>query len=260
MQGQALKTSQAVRRVAMNVLDNQFTRPYVRVLRPSTIPLAAGEIQLARTIQHFNILQVLDIGANRGQYARLLRDRVGYSGEIISVEPGAPQAAELRERAQYDARWTIHELAIGGTTGTQTLNVMNESQFNSLLEPNPDDFLEARGHTLKDRVQVSVVTLEEIFATIRSTELSGARMLKLDTQGTELTILRSGAPILGQFSVIQAEVSFKSIYDKGATFHEVSSYLDEMGFQMGAISAHNIDHFPRLYDADAIFVRADLVE
>jgi FkbM family methyltransferase len=256
----ALSTRELVRRAALTVLENPYTRPYVRVLRPNAIPLAAGEVQLAKTLEHFGITKVLDVGANSGQYAQLLRNRAGYLGNIISIEPGATQAEQVRRLAQLDPRWSVLEVAIGEKTGQQMFNVMNESQFNSLLEPDADQFLELRGHKLKERVQVSVLTLSDLLDQVTSQDVSEKLMLKLDTQGTELSILRAGSSVLKRFCVIQSEVSFRSIYQNGASFHEVSSFLEEAGFRIGAIFANNSGHFPRLYDADAIFVRADLVE
>ena len=58
---------------------------------------------LTQLFDKLQIQCVLDVGANRGQYRQLLRERVGYEGLIISFEPLAQNIASLRAQAEADA-------------------------------------------------------------------------------------------------------------------------------------------------------------
>src|SRR5207249_10716219 len=60
---------------------------------------------------------VLDVGASRGQFYRLVRS-VGFRGRVISFEPIASLHAELTEHAKVDSDWVIApRMAVGCATG-----------------------------------------------------------------------------------------------------------------------------------------------
>jgi FkbM family methyltransferase len=59
---------------------------------------------------------VLDIGANNGQYGKLLRDIIGYQGRIVSFEPLSDAYGLLKKTAASDPLWECHNNAFGGAT------------------------------------------------------------------------------------------------------------------------------------------------
>jgi hypothetical protein len=63
-----------------------------------------------------------------------------------------------------------------------------------------------------------------------------AAFLKLDTQGTELDILRSGGQLMASLLGIHLEVSFQPFYSGQAIFHDVDAYLVQQGFTLRALN------------------------
>ena len=57
--------------------------------------------------QHFKIDTLLDVGANAGQYAGLMRE-LGYKGNIHSFEPTSLAFKLLSNRSKKDKNWHSH--------------------------------------------------------------------------------------------------------------------------------------------------------
>jgi hypothetical protein len=55
---------------------------------------------------------ILDVGANRGQYALELR-KLGYKENIISFEPVKESFDELKKWSRFDSKWTVYPFALG---------------------------------------------------------------------------------------------------------------------------------------------------
>ena len=75
------------------------------------IQLQLHQIQEVTTLrkffEFFKVDLVLDVGANTGQYAEMLRTKVGFQGKIISYEPFSTAFIELKEK-------TLHEELMEG--------------------------------------------------------------------------------------------------------------------------------------------------
>jgi len=70
--------------------------------------------QWAKTIDLIKKLQVnlvLDVGANRGFYAKHLRAS-GYKGQIVSFEPIPREADSVRSLSKDDPDWSVEEYAL----------------------------------------------------------------------------------------------------------------------------------------------------
>ena len=73
---------------------------------------------------------VLDVGANAGQYGRMLR-RHGYEGWIVSFEPVRTAFEELAATAAVDERWRVFQLALGSRAEHRRIAVAEVSQLSS---------------------------------------------------------------------------------------------------------------------------------
>src|ERR1700730_646638 len=102
------------------------TLKYLRIIDQRDLHLLHERAHLRRLFEFLNIDCVFDVGANTGQYARMLRRSVGYRGPIISFEPNPEVAAILRENARRENNWFVEEVALGASVGRATFNLMVE--------------------------------------------------------------------------------------------------------------------------------------
>ncbi|HXW74131.1 MAG TPA: hypothetical protein VEK10_04895, partial [Steroidobacteraceae bacterium] len=107
---------------------------------------------------HFDIDCVFDVGANAGQYARMLRQRVGYRGQIVSYEPIPERAATLRAAAAHDLKLDTqgHDLSVATGAGERLrdfVGLQSELAIQRLYDGAPSfeealEFYRSRGFEL----------------------------------------------------------------------------------------------------------------
>ncbi len=217
-------------------------------------PLGPHWPQLMAIFKRHNIDLVLDIGANKGQYASYLR-RAGYDGRIVSFEPLADAHATLVDAAADDPGWTIAErVALGAAPGQATLHVSAESDMSS-LKPITDAALE---FTPSSRmVGAETVPVERLDA--RFDEYCNADehiFVKIDTQGSELPILDGATDVIDRIAGWQLELSLVEIYQGEAGWRAVTDQMAMLGFAPHLIvPGYFSRHAGRMLQFDAVFFR-----
>lgn len=216
-----------------------------------------GEIRhLRKTLRHLKIDCVLDVGANVGQYATMLRKRVGYTGLIVSFEPNPEAFSKLQEKAHGDPHWITMNLALSSFDGTARFNVMAEDQFSSMKMPSTDEYADlAKANVVRQSINVRCARLDTIFDDIQQRHPFSSPFLKLDTQGNDLEVFSGAAEIIEKIRGIQSELSFKRLYADSPTFNDSLNVYANAGFQLSALVPNNSGHFPFLLEMDCIMVK-----
>lgn len=227
------------------------------LVEDSQLGVAYGEYVLRKLFKLQAIDMVFDIGANSGQYGFCLRKQIGYRGALRSYEPIPELAGELRSATKADGNWTICQCALDEFGGEVDLNVMVGDQFSSLLRPSEPYRGRFFGqNAVKNVIKVDAVTLATAVA--EAPAFSNG-LLKLDTQGTELAIMRGGVEVLPRFVAIQMELGFHALYEGAGTFVSALDALDSWGYRLCALFPNNEGHFPHLIETDALFMRKDAI-
>lgn len=246
--------------VMRDSLDRLFRRRGVRVVREPSLGLMAGDVYLSRLLREFAFDFAFDVGANAGQYAAKLRNDVGYAGRILSIEPIPELIAQLQTAFANDRNWSHMACALDRTEGTAEFNVMEGSQFSSLLAATAEFENSFKGKTrISKRIQVPVRRFDAVLREAQQQYGFRKPFLKLDTQGTELRILEGATEVLPQIAAIQLEISFATIYDDAPDFHRIFDFMGDSGYEISGLFPNNYGHFPRLLEMDAVFVRRELM-
>jgi len=213
---------------------------------------------LARLLAHLNVDCVFDIGANVGQYGRMLREYVGYRGLIISFEPNPAALEKLRKASFGDPLWHIEPIALGGTAGKFQFHAYELSELGSFRSFSESHHAPQR---LGARfIDVEVRTLADFLPEALRRWVFERPFLKMDTQGFDLEVAKGAGNTIRQFLGLQSEIAFQTRYEGAPDYRSALTTYQDLGFTIsGLVPIHEI-HFPELVEMDVIMVRSDLIK
>jgi FkbM family methyltransferase len=203
----------------------------------------------------YGVNVVLDVGANKGQYARSLR-RAGYKGRIVSFEPVPETFEDLRQRADGDPDWHVHQLALGREDGSLEMNVV-PGTLSSMLPPT--DFGAQRYERLQtaEIQQVPVRRLDGILDDLLAGVPDPRPYLKLDTQGFDLEAFAGLGKRAEDVVGMQSEVAFLQIYEGMPRFAESLAVYEQAGFEVAGFHPVSRERrTARVLEFDCVMVRA----
>lgn len=208
-----------------------------------------------KLINYFNINKIYDVGANKGQYAQLLR-KLGYKNQIISFEPLKDPYKELQLRSKKDNKWEIYQLAMGDDVCYKEINVSRNSVSSSFQDMLPVHIEETPDSIYVSKEKVKVVPLDSL---INDLQIEGEiSWLKIDTQGYEMSVLKGGEQTLKKVVAIQIELSLSQTYNNEVSFLEVINLLKQKGFKLFSIEPGYCNKTSgQLYQMDGIFLKEE---
>ncbi|WP_298859483.1 FkbM family methyltransferase [uncultured Gimesia sp.] len=192
------------------------------------------ESHLKFLFQNLKTSIVLDVGANRGQFGKLLRE-MGYAGYIISFEPLKEAYLQLTQASAGDEKWHTYNCALGAVSETTEINFTSASEFTSFL--NPSDYgKEVRSAQVQitQKETVEVKKLDDLFVEVIS-KCAGANhqiFLKMDTQGFDQEVIKGAEKSIDQIDGLQSEIAILPLYDGMPDYVESLAAFREKGFEL----------------------------
>jgi FkbM family methyltransferase len=196
---------------------------------------------------------ILDVGANEGQFALILR-RLFPQATIHSFEPVPAAYARLAKAAARDSKLHAYAVAIGDHAGEIEFEVNEFTPASSILRSTralADCFPYA---AVTHAQRVAMTTLDDWATRV---ELEPELLLKVDVQGYEDRVLRGGTRVFAQAAAAIIEVAFMPLYEGQLLFDDVADRLHDSGFRCAGIVNNSRDpRTGRILYADAIFRRS----
>jgi FkbM family methyltransferase len=226
-------------------------------LRSDELSLLPERLYLARLLPYLNVDCVFDVGANNGQYAQMLRKKVGYKGRIISFEPIPAAVARIKTLAAADPLWSVEEIALALEGGIGEFSVMASDQFSSLGTPKHNEnnsFTDANRPV--EKILVKKESLEDAYLRLKEKYQFRSPFLKMDTQGFDVSIVKGGRSIIKEFLGLQSELAIQKLYEESVDFRDAISFYESCGFRLGQLVPNNAGYFPELIEMDCIMFNA----
>jgi FkbM family methyltransferase len=186
-----------------------------------------------------NAIVIFDIGAKNGVKEL---NRLSSFCEVYGFEPNPQEFLKLKNyKSGKYKKEEYSEVGLSDFTGEILLNVSENSSFSSFL--NTDwvnyqlhfGFMEKVEEWKKDLAKVSEIKVQvsTLDFVSEKNNVSQIDFLKLDTQGTELRVLKGAEKLLGNnaISMIKSEVSFINVYENQNTFSEIDTFLKSHNFR-----------------------------
>ena len=200
-------------------------------------------LTLGKNIQH-----VVDIGANRGQFALIAR-RCYPAAKIDSFEPLFEPADVFEKVFVGDSNTRLHRVAIGSRKGTSVIHVSNCDDSSSLLPISELQNTLFPGTDERATRQIIVAPLAEMLVK----GVCEPALLKIDVQGYELFALLGCLPLLQSFKYIYVECSFVELYVGQSLASEVIDFLSTHKFRLTGVYNPYYDFSGRAIQADLCF-------
>lgn len=194
-----------------------------------------------------------DVGANVGQtVAELLHRFPG--ARIHAFEPFCKPRAALIEAARAHSRVTVVPLALGAEAQRMQVVPHALSEMSSLARPH------TQGHATLGEA-IDVVTLDAYCSEQRIDTID---ILKTDTEGYDLEVLRGAAGMLGgqRIGYVYVEVTFLPDNAQNTPFSPVFDLLSAHGYRfLGLYETYPLHHFkePMMF-CNALFVAGRIRE
>jgi len=209
---------------------------------------SAAGIEHASMLKKISCRHVVDIGANRGQFALMAR-HCFPEARIDSFEPLDEPRKTYQSVFSADEKTRLHPYAIGPEKSEATIHVSAKDDSSSLL---PISSIQTDLFPESIEKETRIIQVVPLDAVLNAGEINSPALLKIDVQGFELSALHGCSSLLGRFAYAYIECSFVELYEGQSLANEVIAYMGEQKFRL--VGVYNV-----YYDKDGIAIQADFL-
>jgi len=187
---------------------------------------------------------VFDVGANTGQTIDWL---LSYfpSSHIHAFEPTTSTFTELTEHWRNRPNVYLNNVALGSELGRKQFFENSHSVMNSFLPLGPQGWGD-----VVSTPQVELTTIDHYCAARGITRID---LLKSDTQGFELEVLKGARSMLRHTRLVYMEMNFAKLYEHMPTFDELYRAMVDNNFALVSLYDFNYKN-DRLGWLDGLFI------
>ena len=188
---------------------------------------------LIKSINHFQIKSILDVGANKGQFTLMLLKN-NFEGNIMSFEPLKEEHESLIKVSLKKENWKVaRRCALGNKNRVQKFHISGNRESSSLLkilQKHKD--LRPESKTIKTE-KINVEKLDNFKKDISKLEKN--LLLKIDTQGSEIDVLKGASKVIKDIKCFFIEVSLVHLYKNQKLWLDIIKYMKKLNFSVWSV-------------------------
>lgn len=183
----------------------------------------------------------VNVGARDEEHDAFLGKNAPFKLEIIGFEPDPDEFDRLNKAQASNQESRIikkfYPYALAATSERRPLYLFKDRRLSSMLKPNAEvlnkfpiaKLLSNDAFKIDETIYLETRALDSIY---QSTNGNMPHFIKIDTQGTELDILKGAEKILDTCFALLIEVEFVQLYENQPTFTDIDLYLRSRGFTL----------------------------
>jgi FkbM family methyltransferase len=200
---------------------------------------------------HAEILTVLDIGANKGQFSSAAH-QLFPEARIYAFEPLPSDYRLLVERFVEVPKFQAFNVALGEESGHLSFHQNESSPSSSALRITGLHNAKFPGTAVSKTIEVRMEPLDSFLPQL---DLCERVLVKIDVQGFEDRVIRGGRRVIESADCVLVETMFASLYESQATFADVFALLSDSGFRFAGMLEQHVDRQTKeVLFGDAVFV------
>ena len=184
-------------------------------------------VEHQKIIKKLNFDEVIDIGANKGQFSFLILN--SYENiPVIAYEPLSSTIRPLTKLKNKYKNFYFYKFIISNIAKPRKIIITKSSDNSSLLPPSEDQISLSKNKSLPmDYEIVESIKLDSVPINKKKNIL-----LKIDVQGLELEVLKSGANNIKNIKYIIIECSHYELYEGQNLWFDINEFLISNNFEL----------------------------
>jgi FkbM family methyltransferase len=194
---------------------------------------------------------VIDVGANRGQFAVFAARRFPKA-QLICFEPLSGPREQLTRAVGSNPRLRVLDCAVGSEDGAAEFHVSASDDSSSLL---PIGQRQRDAFPGTEESALMPVQVKRLDSALHEADLGRPTLLKIDVQGGELEVIQGAGRLLLSIDAVLVEVSFVELYAGQALVDAVWAHLRESAFSCRGIWSLTYGPRRECLQGDLLFAR-----
>ena len=174
----------------------------------------------------------INIGAGMGETYELFNDDFGI---VYCFEPNEHCYNEITKK-KYDDKFKIYNYGISDTDGYSKFNNCDHYGYSSILDfDDKGDFFklcEKIDTGFNNILNIRRIKIKRLDTFIKENNINKIDLLKIDTQGHDLNIVKSLGNYINIVDTIMLECQIKTLYKNSHTKDEIVNYMNNNNFKL----------------------------